>query len=171
METSDVRNLTVREGILKLVHSRYHVSMEDIAEALGIRFQDDRLHLEDLTHQSLDQLHAAALTCISFIEFVSTRKATVEAVKGREEANHGKTRSEKRLEYMREHEFKRGSKGEAEVVAEADPEVLAHAEKVAAYDAYARYLYNVIKCLELIHYSCKSLINTMDKGPMRGHSM
>lgn len=150
-----------------LVAPEYVISREDIAESLSIDIVDDKLQFSEILVRSRQELQEYLLTSVSWIEFLSRRKAVLTSLTKQKKHQCDKTKALKMNEFMKEKNYARGSKSEAESHVLVDEEVSTMEQKIVNYEAYVQYLSDLIKQLEMFHYVCKDMAKEEAKTLMK----
>lgn len=141
----------------KMVAQEYVVKISEIGASIGVDIVNDRLNLVSLMDRPRQDLQEYMLTTLSWIEYTSRHKAVISAKLKTQKTALEKRRNTLIAEYMKEKNFARGSKGEAEIHAASNDEVQTLDNKLSKYEAYLQYLQDLIKQLEMLHYTCKEM--------------
>lgn len=153
----------IRAHLHALVNSVYVINIEEISESLGVEIKNDRLNLEVLADAPKSSLKAAMMTAISWSEFLSSRKAVINAKLQMFKFKVEQRISKEKLDYMNGKSNARGSKAESELYVGSLPDIQSDRVKLSNYESYITYLDSLSKQLDMIHYAAKELLKDQER--------
>lgn len=137
----------------------YQVDIEALVKSAGLNITDSgKIILEDVADLPPQSLLEIMSNLIGAMEFIESKRALVLSVVKQRAVDLSALEAKKRLAYLEEKQFARGSRTDAETVVSQDDEVIALRKKIAAYEAYAQYLKSMYDLLSMAHYTAKTAL-------------
>lgn len=150
----------IRQYLNSLVDKAYVVDIEEMAKSLNLSIENDKLQIEDINVFSPYELGELMLKCLSWKEYVNTRRIIIKSLVNAKEQEYSKMVAEAKMAFMESVEFARGSKGLADLHVEGRKDLLELRKKISNYEVYAEYLYSLEELLNSVHYAVKTLVST-----------
>lgn len=154
----------VTQYIESLVAPEYVISINDIAASFEVDIENDKLQYKELMNRTKEELQDYILLSLSWMERVSRVKTATGALKDSKDLERHNKKYKLIYAEMERNNFARGAKSDAEIKVEADDEQLALKKKIAHYSQYISYLSDLLKQLEMLHYTCKDLLRESSKA-------
>lgn len=148
---------------LEHIHELFTVDINELAEALGVEVEGDRLALEELVDAPKVALQRVMMTAISYSEYVSSRKAMISAKLSEFKIDLNQKIASKKISYIKEKSGARGSKSEAEMYVESIADFNESLAKLSNYEAYITYLESLSKQLDMVHYAAKEILRDYER--------
>lgn len=153
----------LRKHLENLVNGTYSIDINELADALNVEVENDRLALEALVDAPKSELQRVMMTAISWSEYVSSRKAMIAAKLTEFKINLDQQLAASKMKYISEKSGARGSKSEAEMHVESLPDFNESLAKLANYNAYVSYLESLSKQLDMVHYAAKEILRDYER--------
>jgi len=151
----------IRKKLKSLVNEMYWIDVEEIAKSLGLDLEDDKISFQDLPSMTKNQLEDVMVRVLSWNEYIVTVKSTVISLASEHKQDLIQNESSKTLEVMKQKNNARGSKSEAALEVDSLDEIVSLRKKINNYEVYADYLTSLIKLMDTVHYSSKTLLANM----------
>lgn len=137
----------------------YRIDIDALVSSTGLSVDSTgKILLEDVADLPPQALLDIMSRLIGAMEFVESRRALVLSVVKQRAIDLSALEAKKRLEYLEDKNFVRGSRTDAENAVSQDEEVVSMRKKIAVYEAYAQYLKSLYDLLGMAHYTAKTAL-------------